>query len=135
MIDINNKSIKILFVDDSKTTRRMLESFLFDMGYINIESAIDGVDALEKIEHSEEEFDFIITDINMPNMDGITLIHKLRMQLDYAATPIMVLSTEYSQEMKKKGKDAGATSWVVKPFDLKLIESAIRKTIQRVNEH
>jgi two-component system chemotaxis response regulator CheY len=134
MIDANSNSLKILFIDDSQVVRDMVESFLLELGYINIESAIDGVDALEKIDQAEDEFDFIITDINMPNMDGITLIKELRSKLDYASTPIMVLSTEWTNEMKQKGKEAGATSWIVKPFDLQLIKKGIHATIEKVNQ-
>eukprot|EP01156_Anaeramoeba_ignava_P013872 Anaeramoba_ignava/a607699_252.p7 GENE.a607699_252~~a607699_252.p7 ORF type:complete len:134 (+),score=10.64 a607699_252:4014-4415(+) len=133
-MDINDKYIRILYVDDSQTVRDMIESLLLELGYLNIQGAEDGVDALDIIEHAEEEFDFIITDINMPNMDGITLIRKLRSKLDYASTPIMVLSTEWSNEMKQMGKDAGATSWIVKPFDLELINYGITETIKKVNE-
>lgn len=135
MIDINNKNIRILFVDDSSTTREMLESFLLQLGYLNIKSADDGLDALDVINQAEEEFDFIISDINMPNMDGISLIKELRLKLDYASTPIMVLTTEFSKRMKDKGKEAGATSWIVKPFDLSLIKMGIEKTIEKVNEN
>lgn len=134
MINENSKSIKILFVDDSSTTRDMIESLLMELGYLNIESAVDGVDALEKVEEAEDPFDFIISDINMPNMDGITFIKNLRSKLDYAVTPIMVLSTEWSKEMKQKGKEAGATSWIVKPFDLQLINRGITETIKKVNQ-
>jgi two-component system chemotaxis response regulator CheY len=70
----------------------------------------------------------------MPNMDGITLISKLREKLDYASIPIMVLTTEYSKEMKEKGKSVGATSWIVKPFDLALLNKAMHQTLQRVYE-
>jgi two-component system chemotaxis response regulator CheY len=133
-MDINDKNIKILYVDDSQTVRDMVESLLLELGYLNIQGAEDGIEALEIIEHSGEEFDFIITDINMPNMDGITLIRTLRSKLDYAATPIMVLSTEWSNEMKQMGKDAGATSWIVKPFDLELINYGITETLKKVNE-
>ena len=134
MIDPNNRTIKILFIDDSSVIRDMVESCLLELGYLNIQSAVDGVDALEKIYEADREFDFIITDINMPNMDGITFISNIRTKLDYASTPIMVLSTEWSDEMKQKGKKAGATSWIVKPFDIQLINKAIRMTIEKVNE-
>ena len=123
---------KILFVDDSSTIREMVESSLMEIGYMNIQSAEDGVEALEL--SAEEEYDFIITDINMPNMDGITLIQKLRDKLDYMSTPIMVLTTEYSQEMKNKGKQAGATSWIVKPFNTELLHRAILETINKVKD-
>lgn len=131
MIELNDKSIKLLFVDDSATVRDMVESLLMELGYLNIVGAVDGVDALEKCD--EEEFDFIITDINMPNMDGIEFIRRVRGKLDYASTPIMVLSTEWSNEMKQKGKEVGATSWIVKPFDLQLINYGITETIKKYN--
>ena len=127
-------NLKILFVDDSSIVRDMIESFLLELGYLNAESAVDGVDALEKINQTDEAFDFIITDINMPNMDGITFIKKLRERFDYISTPIMVLSTEWTDEMKQQGKNAGATSWIVKPFDLQLIKKGIEATLEKVNE-
>lgn len=127
-----NRNIRILFVDDSSTIREMVESSLLEIGYMNIQGAEDGVEALEL--STEEEYDLIITDINMPNMDGIELIQKLRDKLDYIATPIMVLTTEWSQEMKDQGKQAGATSWIVKPFDTELLHTAILETIKKAQE-
>ncbi len=127
-----DRNIKILYVDDSSTIREMVESSLIEIGYMNIQSAEDGVEALAL--SVEEDYDFIITDINMPNMDGIELIQKLRDTLDYMTTPIMVLSIEWSAKMKAKGKQAGATSWIVKPFDTKLLHRAILETIEKVND-
>jgi two-component system chemotaxis response regulator CheY len=127
----NNTNLKILFVDDSNTVLDMVESNLLELGYLNIKSATNGVEALMMCE--QDEFDFIITDINMPEMDGLTLIKRLREKLDYAATPIMVLSTEWTKAMKQKGKEAGATSWIVKPFNKELIAKGIKETINRVN--
>jgi len=129
-MNINSK-LKILYVDDSSVIRDMVESALLEIGYINIDGAEDGVEALELC--AQEEYDFIITDINMPNMDGIELIIRLRDKLDYLITPIMVLSTEWSKEMKQKGKDAGATSWIVKPFDTELLKKGILETIEKVD--
>jgi len=126
-----DSSIKILYVDDSLVIRDMVASSLMQIGYMQIESAEDGVEALALC--NEEEYDFIITDINMPNMDGIELIRNLRDKLNYISTPIMVLTTEWSQEMKKKGKEAGATSWIVKPFNTELLERAIEDTLNKVN--
>lgn len=127
-----NRSLRILYIDDSSTIRDMVESALLELGFLNIESAVDGIDALRVCDEAEEEFEFIITDINMPNMDGITLIGNLRARLAYAATPIMVLTTEWSQEMKDKGSEVGATSWIVKPFDRDLLERAIEETVEKV---
>jgi len=127
-----NRNIKILYVDDSSTIREMVESSLIEIGYMNIQGAEDGVEALALT--VEEDYDFIITDINMPNMDGIELISKLRDTLDYMSIPIMVLTTEWSTEMKDKGKQVGATSWIVKPFDTKLLHRAILETLEKVND-
>jgi two-component system chemotaxis response regulator CheY len=129
----NNNSLKILFVDDSIVIRDMLEHALIQIGYLNIRSAADGIEALDLCE--DVVFDFIITDINMPNMNGIELITELREKHEYEHTPIMVLSTERSDEMKQLGKEVGATSWVVKPFDTELIRKAIDATINRVNRN
>lgn len=126
-----NEKLNILYVDDSSVIRDMVESSLIELGYMHIQGAEDGMEALAL--SSQDEYDFIITDINMPNMDGIELIKRLRNTLDYLSTPIMVLTTEWSKEMKEKGKDAGATSWIVKPFDTKLLGKAIIDTVERVN--
>ncbi len=128
-----DRNMRILYVDDSGLIRDMVESSLLELGYLNIQSAEDGVEALAL--SVEDEYDFIITDINMPNMDGFELIFNLRNKLDYMSTPILVLTTERSQDMKDKGKKVGATSWIVKPFDTKLLHKAILETIQKVSNN
>ncbi|AXH09795.1 response regulator [Malaciobacter halophilus] len=105
---------KLLIVDDSTMLRDMLNYALNEGGYNDVTEAIDGVDGLEKAKASM--YDLIITDVNMPNMDGLTLITELRKLSQYANKPILVLTTERSDEMKAKGKAAGATGWIVKPF-------------------
>lgn len=105
---------KLLIVDDSTMLRDMLNYALNEGGYNDVTEAVDGVDGLAKAKASN--FDLIITDVNMPNMDGLTLIGELRKVPQYAKTPILVLTTERSDEMKAKGKIAGATGWIVKPF-------------------
>ena len=106
-------SRKIMFVDDSKTIREMLGFTLQGAGYETLQ-AEDGVDALNVI--GDTKVDLVITDLNMPNMDGITLIKKLREHPVHRATPILVLTTESQDEKKMEGKQAGATGWIVKPF-------------------
>lgn len=122
--------MKILAVDDSSTIRDLVSQTLYSAGYHDFDTAEDGVDALEKIDASEEEYDFFIVDINMPRMDGFELIKKLRDKFDYMSTPIMVLTTERSNEMKKKGREAGATSWIVKPFDKDKLQKGIELTLE-----
>jgi two-component system chemotaxis response regulator CheY len=104
----------ILTVDDSASMRQMVAYVLTQAGYRVVE-AVDGEEALELA--SRQQFDAVITDHNMPRMDGLTLVRSLRATDGYASTPIMLLTTESSAEMKQKGRAAGATGWMVKPFD------------------
>ncbi|RXJ89249.1 response regulator [Arcobacter sp. CECT 8983] len=120
---------KLLIVDDSTMLRDMLNYALNEGGYTDVVEAIDGVDGLEKAKSSS--FDLIITDVNMPNMDGLTLIGELRKLPEYASKPILVLTTERSDEMKAKGKAAGATGWIVKPFVPEQLLKAVNIVLSR----
>lgn len=104
----------ILAVDDSPSMRRMVAHVLRTGGYQVVE-AEDGEDAL-RIARSQR-VDAVLTDQNMPGMDGIALVKRLRALDGYARTPILLLTTESSAEMKRQGREAGATGWMVKPFD------------------
>ena len=106
--------MKLLIVDDSTMLRDMLSYALNEGGYNEVIEAVDGIDGLNKAK--ETTFDLIITDVNMPNMDGITLVSELRKLPQYLKSPILVLTTERGDEMKAKGKASGATGWIVKPF-------------------
>lgn len=106
--------MKLLIVDDSTMLRDMLSYALNEGGYNDVVEAIDGVDGLNKAK--ADKYDLIISDVNMPKMDGLTMISELRKMDQYAKTPILVLTTERSDEMKTKGKASGATGWIVKPF-------------------
>ncbi|MDO9055257.1 MAG: response regulator [Sulfuricurvum sp.] len=105
---------KILIVDDSNMLRDMVKYALNEGGYPDVVEAVDGVDGLEKAKSAV--FDLIVTDINMPNMNGFDLIIELRKLPTYAKTPILTLTTEKNDDMKAKGKAVGATGWIVKPF-------------------
>ena len=109
-----NNNISILVVDDSRLMRDMVSYALETAGYEDITLAEDGVDALEKAD--TKEFDLIVTDINMPNMNGFELCEELRKKEIYPLTPIVVLTTEASTKMKERGKKAGASAWLIKPF-------------------
>ncbi len=104
----------ILAVDDSPSMRKLVEMTLVGAGH-NVTLAEDGVIALEYAKALAA--DAVITDIHMPNKNGIELVTDLRALSNYRFTPILVLTTESSQDMKMKGKEAGATGWIVKPFD------------------
>jgi two-component system chemotaxis response regulator CheY len=105
---------RILTIDDSKTMRDMLRFTLVDAGY-DVLQAVDGQDGLDVLR--KERVDVVITDINMPKLDGYGVIRHLRADAGYDDTPILVLSTECDQKTKDIGRDAGATGWLVKPFD------------------
>ncbi len=120
---------KLLIVDDSTMLRDMLNYALNEGGYTDVTEAVDGVDGLEKAKSAT--FDLIITDVNMPNMDGLTLIEELRKVPTYTSRPILVLTTERSDEMKAKGKAAGATGWIVKPFVPEQLLKAVNIVLSR----
>ncbi len=104
----------VLVVDDSETVRQVLQLTLNNAGFDVIE-AEDGDDALAKLA-SAQAVDMLITDLNMPNMDGLELIQKVRQDSKHRFTPIVMLTTESSEEKKRAGREAGASGWIVKPF-------------------
>lgn len=114
----------ILTVDDSASMRMLLKVSLTAQGYA-IEGAEDGCKGLERMK--ELDPDLLITDINMPNMDGFELIEAVRSLSEFRGTPILVLSTEFSDEKKSRARDAGATGWITKPFDSEKLGAAIRR--------
>jgi len=116
---------RILAVDDSPLMREMVRIALDSAGF-EVEQAVDGQQALDMARQSE--FDLILSDVNMPEMNGIELIRALRQERSYRHTPILMLTTEASPERKREGKQAGATGWIVKPFD----PAQLVATMQRV---
>ena len=118
---------KILVVDDSNSIRDMVSFTLKSAGYQTVEAA-DGVQALNKAKIGS--FDLVITDVNMPNMDGVTLCKELRTLPAFRFTPILMLTTESSTDMKMKGKDAGATGWLVKPFNPDKLLATIKRVVR-----
>ncbi|MEZ0231342.1 MAG: response regulator [Methylophilaceae bacterium] len=116
----------ILAVDDSGSLRQMVAFSLNAAGYQVIE-AVDGQDGLNKAK--DQIVDLVLTDQNMPNMDGLTLIKSLRALDTYKTVPILMLTTESSDEMKAQGRAAGATGWLVKPFDPKRLIDVVKKVI------
>jgi len=119
-------SRQILTVDDSPSMRMLLRAALTEQGFTVFE-AEDGVDALQKLETLTP--DLVITDINMPRMDGFGLIEALRTGHACAGLPILVLTTEASDEKKARARNAGATGWIVKPFDRDKLGAAIRRVL------
>ena len=116
----------ILAVDDSASIRQMVAFTLKSSGYEVVE-AVDGMDGLDKAK--SKTFNLILSDQNMPRMDGLTLIKSLRAMPQYKTVPILVLTTESSDAMKQAGRAAGATGWLVKPFDPQKLIEVVKKVI------
>ena len=114
----------ILIVDDSASMRQMVSFTLKSAGY-QVEEAGDGMDALAKAKTAS--FNVVITDVNMPRMDGITLIKELRALPNYKFTPLLMLTTESAADKKQEGKAAGATGWMVKPFNPDQLLATVKK--------
>ena len=117
-------SLRIMTIDDSKTMRDMLMLTLADAGF-DVIQAVDGQEGVDMLE--KEKVDVVITDINMPRMDGYEVVRQLRLRPEHQKTPILVLTTESEIEKKKMGKDVGATGWLVKPFDPDRLVETVRK--------
>jgi len=116
----------ILAVDDSGSLRQMLAFSLKAAGYSVIE-AVDGQDGLTKAKR--QTVDLVLTDQNMPGMDGLSLIKALRGMKNYQSVPILMLTTESGSDMKALGKAAGASGWLVKPFDPARLNEVVKKLI------
>ena len=116
----------IMIVDDSASIRKVVKLTLEQQGF-NVIDAIDGVDALKKL--NGVKIHLLITDVNMPNMDGITLVQEAKKLPAYKFTPMMMLTTEASNEKKMQGRAAGAKAWLVKPFQPPMLLNAVSKLI------
>jgi len=117
---------RILAVDDSASMRQMVLFTLEGAGY-EVLQACDGVEALDMARNST--VDLVLTDVHMPRMDGITLVRELRSLPSYKFVPMLILTTESSQEKKMDGKSAGATGWIVKPFNPPQLLATVARVI------
>jgi len=119
-----NMAKRILTIDDSKTIRDMLNLTLSEAGY-EVLQAVDGEDGIDML--AKERVDLVITDINMPKMDGYGVIRHMRDKAEHKCTPVLVLTTESEAEKRNMARDAGATGWMVKPFDPERLIATINK--------
>lgn len=117
---------RILAVDDSTSMRQMVVFTLKAAGY-DVAEAEDGAVALSLAQ--KEKFNLVLTDVNMPNMDGLSLVRALRGMADYKFTPLLMLTTESGPEKKQEGKAAGATGWLVKPFNPEQLIGTIKRVL------
>lgn len=121
-------SANILTVDDSASIRMTTKIALTNAGY-SVTEAVDGADGLTKAKSGS--FDLIVTDLNMPNMNGLEMIEALRQSPAHTGIPIIFLTTESDADMKTRAKAAGATGWVTKPFDPENLVKIVRKVLGR----
>jgi two-component system chemotaxis response regulator CheY len=116
----------ILTADDTATMRQMISFTLSSAGH-QVMQASDGTEALALAR--TRKFDLVIADVNMPNMDGISLVKSLRELPDYKFTPILMLTTESQTEKRQEGRSAGATGWIVKPFNPEQLLTVVKKVL------
>ena len=116
----------ILAVDDSESMRQMVSFTLRGAGH-DVQEANDGVQALEFA--NKKKYDLVLSDVNMPNMNGIELVKELRQLADYKFVPVLMLTTESAGDVKAQGKQAGATGWIVKPFNPEQLLSTIKRVL------
>lgn len=118
---------RILAVDDSASMRDMVSIALTGAGF-EVTAATNGTQALQLAK--QYSFDLVLSDVNMPDMNGIALIRALRAEPAYRFTPILMLTTESSPERKNEGKEAGATGWIVKPFDPEQLVATMKRVLR-----
>jgi two-component system chemotaxis response regulator CheY len=123
--------MKILVVDDFSTMRRIVKNLLSDLGFKNIEEADDGNTALPKLKSGN--FDFLVTDWNMPGMTGIDLLKAVRADAQLASLPVLMVTAESKREQIIEAAQAGVNGYVVKPFTAGTLEEKINKIFDRVN--
>ncbi|MBG2874871.1 chemotaxis response regulator CheY [Proteus alimentorum] len=125
-----SKDLKFLVVDDFSTMRRIVRNLLKELGFTNVDEAEDGADALAKLRNSA--IDFVITDWNMPNMDGLELLKNIRSDAGLAATPVLMVTAEAKKENIIAAAQAGASGYVVKPFTAAILEEKLNKIFEKL---
>ncbi|NLZ12391.1 MAG: chemotaxis protein CheY [Alcaligenaceae bacterium] len=125
------KNIKILVVDDFPTMRRIIRNLLKDLGFENVDEAEDGQMGLDKIRNGN--FDLIVSDWNMPNMDGLTMLQQIRADPNLSSLPVLMVTAEAKKENIVAAAKAGASGYVVKPFTAAVLEEKLNKIFEKIN--
>ena len=124
------KEFKFLIVDDFSTMRRIVRNLLKELGYVHAEEAEDGVVALNKLK--QEQFDFVVTDWNMPNMTGIDLLKAIRQDPNLKQLPVLLITAEARKENIIEAAQAGASGYIVKPFSAEVLNEKVDKIFSRI---
>ena len=125
-------STKFLVVDDFSTMRRIVRNLLKDLGYSNVDEAEDGVDGLNKLKNGD--FDFVVSDWNMPNMDGLDMLKSIRKDSDLASLPVLMVTAEAKKENIIAAAQAGANGYVVKPFTAATLDEKLTKIFDKLGK-
>jgi two-component system chemotaxis response regulator CheY len=127
---MNAAALKFLIVDDFSTMRRIVRNLLKEIGYQNADEAEDGVSALQKLRTGR--FDFVVSDVNMPNMNGFELLRTIRADAALSAMPVLLVTAEAKKEDIISAAQAGASGYIVKPFTKATLEDKLNAIIERV---
>lgn len=125
-------SMKFLVVDDFSTMRRIVRNLLKELGFNNVDEAEDGVVALQKLERGD--FEFVVTDWNMPNMDGLTLLQSIRKSPDLKHLPVLMITAEAKKENIIAAAQAGASGYIVKPFTAATLSEKLQKIFEKLGK-
>ncbi|MDP1558347.1 MAG: chemotaxis response regulator CheY [Nitrosomonas sp.] len=125
-----DKNLKFLVVDDFSTMRRIVRNLLKELGFVNVEEAEDGVVALRKLQ--DGDFDFIVSDWNMPNMDGLTMLKQIRATEALKKIPVLMVTAEAKKENIVAAAQAGASGYIVKPFTAATLDEKLNKIFQNM---
>lgn len=125
-----NPQIRILVVDDFSTMRRIVRNLLKELGFTNVDEAEDGAIALQKLKN--ETFEFVVTDWNMPNMDGLTLLQTIRASADLQHLPVLMVTAEAKKENIIAAAQAGASGYIVKPFTAATLSEKLEKIFEKM---
>ncbi|AST70532.1 two-component system response regulator [Kosakonia cowanii] len=125
-----DKNLRFLVVDDFATMRRIVRNLLKDLGFNRVEEAEDGLDALNKLR--DDAFDFVISDWNMPNMDGLQLLTEIRNDANLKTMPVLMVTAEAKKENIIAAAQAGASGYVVKPFTAATLEEKLNKIFEKI---
>ncbi|SFE92030.1 chemotaxis response regulator CheY [Nitrosomonas sp. Nm166] len=125
-----DKNLKFLVVDDFSTMRRIVRNLLKELGFVNVDEAEDGAEALRKLQ--DGNFDFIVSDWNMPNMDGLTMLQNVRANEALKRIPVLMVTAEAKKENIVAAAQAGASGYIVKPFTAATLEEKLNKIFQNM---
>lgn len=129
---MSDKNMKFLVIDDFPTMRRIVRNLLKELGYSNVEEAEDGVDALAKLR--ENKFDFVVSDWNMPNLDGLEMLKQIRQDDALKHLPVLMVTAEAKKENIIEAAQAGASGYVVKPFTAGTLEEKLNKIFEKLGK-